>query len=161
MITWTEELHSMKPDTNSNNYNESQNRPPLSICNSFRSRELSVKFLESTARDKSALRETPARPAPRRIRVTLLSICPGVPSSWQFRQQHTKFLRSHLNTQHSGSPLHPRRKWRYNSLAIPASAWIARSTALRSHLNLTALRSQKNRRRLMAPHVASEQLTRS
>src|ERR1700674_1424477 len=48
MITWTEELHSMKPDTNSNNYNESQNRPPLSICNSFLSLELSVKFLEST-----------------------------------------------------------------------------------------------------------------
>ena len=47
MTTWTAALNSTKPDTNSNNYSESQNRPPLSTCNSFPSRELSVKFLES------------------------------------------------------------------------------------------------------------------
>ena len=46
MTTWTEELHSTKRNTNSNNYNESENKPPLSICNSFLSLELSVKFLE-------------------------------------------------------------------------------------------------------------------
>jgi hypothetical protein len=43
----TEELNSTKRNTNANNYNESENKPPLSICNSFPSRELSVKFLES------------------------------------------------------------------------------------------------------------------
>jgi hypothetical protein len=44
----TEGLNSTKRNTNTNNYNESENKPPLSICNSFPSRELSVKFLEST-----------------------------------------------------------------------------------------------------------------
>ena len=34
-------------NTNTNNYNESENKPPRSICNSFLSRRLSVKFLES------------------------------------------------------------------------------------------------------------------
>jgi uncharacterized protein (DUF2132 family) len=48
MITWAEELNSAKLDTNSNNYNESQNRPPLFICYSSPSLELSLKFLEST-----------------------------------------------------------------------------------------------------------------
>src|SRR5271157_1872481 len=48
MTTWTVELHSTKPNTNSNNFDESQNRLPLSICNSFRLQELSIKFLEST-----------------------------------------------------------------------------------------------------------------
>ena len=45
----TEGLNSTKrnTNTNTNNYNESENKPPLSICNSFPSRELSVKFLES------------------------------------------------------------------------------------------------------------------
>jgi hypothetical protein len=38
---------STKPNTNTNDCNESQNRPLLSICNSFFSQELSVKFLES------------------------------------------------------------------------------------------------------------------
>src|SRR5258707_3927057 len=47
MTTWTEELNSTKRNTNTNNYNESENRPPLSTCNSFLSLELSVKFLES------------------------------------------------------------------------------------------------------------------
>ena len=42
----TEELTSTKRNTNTNNYNESENRPPLSICNSFLSLELSVEFLE-------------------------------------------------------------------------------------------------------------------
>jgi len=48
MTTWTEELNSTKRNTNTNNYNESENRPPLSICNSFLSLELSIKFLESS-----------------------------------------------------------------------------------------------------------------
>jgi transposase len=39
--------YSTKRNTDINNYNESENRPLLSICNSFLSRELSVKFLES------------------------------------------------------------------------------------------------------------------
>src|SRR5260370_25293123 len=56
-------------------------------------------FSLNIERDKSALRETAAHRAPRRTRVILLSICPGVPSSWQCRQQQIKFLRSHLNTQ--------------------------------------------------------------
>jgi hypothetical protein len=36
-----------KRNTNNTNYNESENRPLLSICKSFLSLELSVKFLES------------------------------------------------------------------------------------------------------------------
>jgi hypothetical protein len=44
MTMWTEESNSTKRNTNTNN--ESLNRPPLSICNSFRSLELSAKFLE-------------------------------------------------------------------------------------------------------------------
>ena len=48
VTTRTEELNSTKRNTNTNNYNESENKPPLSTCNSFLSLELSVKFLEST-----------------------------------------------------------------------------------------------------------------
>src|ERR1700741_4078984 len=46
MTTWTAELNSTKQNTNTNNYNASENRPLLSICNSFLSLESSVKFLE-------------------------------------------------------------------------------------------------------------------
>ena len=38
--TSTEELNSTKPNIDSNNCNESQNRPPLSRCNSFLLQEL-------------------------------------------------------------------------------------------------------------------------
>jgi hypothetical protein len=47
MTTWTEESNSTKRKINTNNYYESLNRPPLSICNSFRSLEFSAKFLRS------------------------------------------------------------------------------------------------------------------
>ena len=51
-----EELNSTKRNTNTNNYNESENRPLLFICNSFLSLELSVKFLESCRQSRQNLR---------------------------------------------------------------------------------------------------------
>jgi hypothetical protein len=44
--TRTEESPDTKPNTNTNNYSESENRPPLSICNSFLLLELSVRLGE-------------------------------------------------------------------------------------------------------------------
>src|SRR5258708_17527485 len=98
----------------------------------------------------------PAHRAPRRIRAAFLSICLAIRFCLACCYSFLLII-AQLDLKSTSFPYfftslppYSLLESRYNSLAIPASLWMARSTALRSH---------DNRRCLMAQHVATEQLT--
>src|SRR5580693_2551448 len=102
MTTWTEELNSTKRNTNTNNYNESENRPPLFICNSFLSLELSVKFLESSPSSERNLMGASTRRCPggeQVWRYSSVTLWRGVCLTHQRRHKHEREGTPSLNTE--------------------------------------------------------------